>query len=50
MVNGKIEVSRGVRTMVRNLGKFIEEMKTNEHFETQILDKGDGILIAKYIK
>ncbi len=50
MVNGKIPVSRGVRTMVRNLSKFIETMKASTSFETQILEKGDGILIAKYVK
>lgn len=50
MVNGKIETTRGVRTMVRNLQKFNEYMLNCKNFETQILDKGDGILIAKYIK
>lgn len=50
MVNGKIPVSRGVRTMVRNLGLFIKSMQTDKQFETQILEKGDGILIAKYVK
>lgn len=50
MVNGKTNVTKGVRTMVRNLQKFNEYMLHNKSFETQILEKGDGILIAKYVK
>ena len=48
MVNGKTPVTKGVRTMIRNLKKFNEYMLNNKNFETQILEKGDGILIAKY--
>jgi len=48
MVNGKTPVTKGVRTMIRNLKKFNEYMLHNKNFETQILEKGDGILIAKY--
>ncbi len=50
MVNNKTPVTKGVKTMIKNLREFNDYMLNSPNFETQILEKGDGILIAKYVK
>ena len=38
------------RTAVRNLREFLAELQSNESLETEILEVGDGLAIAKKIK
>ena len=38
------------RTAVRNLREFLAELQANESLETEILEVGDGLAIAKKIK
>ena len=38
------------RTAVRNLREFLAELQSNDNLETEILEVGDGLAIAKKIK
>ena len=38
------------RTAVRNLREFLVELQSNDNLETEILEVGDGLAIAKKIK
>ncbi len=48
MVTGEIEVTRGCRSMIKGLKKYIEEVTTNSMFKTQIFKNiGDGVGVTK---
>lgn len=49
-VNSQNDPPKSIKTMIKNLRAFNEFMLNSSNFETQILNKGDGILIAKYVK
>lgn len=50
MVNGKIPVSKGVRTMVSNLRAYLTAVTSDPELKTEVLDIGDGIAISQKIK
>ena len=50
MVTGEIPVTRGCRSMIRGLHKYIDEITSNPNLETKILDIGDGVGITKVKK
>ena len=50
MVNGKIPVSKGVRTLVNNLREYLIAVNSDPDLKTEILDIGDGIAISQKIK
>ena len=37
------------RTAVRNLREFLQELQNNPELETEILEVGDGLAVAKRI-
>lgn len=48
MVTGEIPISKGCRAMIKGLKNYINEITTNEKFETILhTDIGDGISITK---
>lgn len=48
MVTGEIPVTKGCRAMIKGLKNYIDEVTTNEKYETTIhTDIGDGIGITK---
>ncbi|MBR6778859.1 MAG: O-methyltransferase [Clostridia bacterium] len=47
MVTGEIPVTKGCRSMIKGLHKYIEQITTNPIFETQILNIGDGVGVTK---
>lgn len=49
MVNGKIEVAKSKKTLVKNLRLFLEELDKNIDVEHKVLDIEDGISICKKI-
>lgn len=50
MVNGKIPVSKGVRSLVRHLQEFLTYIYTIDGIEVNEFDIGDGVCIIKKIK
>lgn len=47
MVTGEIPITKGCRAMIKGLKKYIEEITTNQMFESQILNIGDGVGLTK---
>ncbi len=47
MVTGEIPVSKGCRSMIKGLHRYIDEITTNPLFETQILNIGDGVGVTR---
>lgn len=47
MVTGQTEVTKGARSIARHLLSFINNAKMRADLEVEILNKADGILIAK---
>ena len=43
-------ISRGIRTIVKNLRVFIQQIKDDLDFQTDFLEIGDGISISRKIK
>ena len=50
MVNGKIPVSKGVKTMINNLRAYLTAVTTDPELKTTVLDTGDGVAISQKIK
>ena len=50
MVNGKTEVKKSKKTLVKNLRLFLEELNNNTSVENVVLEIEDGISITKKIK
>ena len=47
MVTGEIPVSRGCRSMIRGLHRYIDEVTTNPIFDTTIYNIGDGVGVSR---
>ena len=47
MVTGEIPVTKGCRTMIRGLHKYIDEITTNPKYESTIYNIGDGVGVTK---
>ena len=43
MVTGEIPITRGCRAMIKGLKRYIEEITTNDIYDTTIYDIGDGV-------
>lgn len=50
MVNGKIPVSHGVKTMIRHLREYLDAITHDDRLDTTVLDIGDGVSISRKIK
>ncbi len=46
----KTKVNRNTRQLLNKLEQFIDFLKTNEEFETEFFDVGDGMSISRRIK
>ena len=49
MVTGEIPVTKGCRSMIKGLKKYIYEITTNSNLETKILNIGDGLGVTKVL-
>lgn len=47
MVTGEIPVTKGCRAMIRGLHKYIDEITSNQIYESKIYNIGDGVGVTK---
>ena len=47
MVTGEIPVTKGCRAMIKGLKNYINEITTNDMFESEIFNIGDGVGVTK---
>jgi predicted O-methyltransferase YrrM len=50
LVNSNQKIDHKFRTIVVNMRKFIEVIKNDENFKTEIFNVGDGVAIIKKVK